>query len=62
MFPYCSIHKYAQTSPDGKTYNEIDHVLMDKTWHSNIVDVPSLRGADFDTDHYLVIVKVGQRL
>jgi len=39
MFPHCSIHKYAWTSPDGRTHSQIDHVLIDKRWHSNKVHV-----------------------
>jgi hypothetical protein len=30
MFPHHSIHKYTRTSPDGKTGNQIDHVLVDR--------------------------------
>jgi hypothetical protein len=30
MFPHCSICKYTWTSPDGKTHNHIDHVLIHK--------------------------------
>jgi len=36
--------------------------LIDRRWHSNVLDVRSFRGADCDTDHYLVIAKVKERL
>jgi hypothetical protein len=36
--------------------------LIDKRWHSSILEVLSFRGADCDTDHYLVIAKVRERL
>ena len=50
------------TSPDGKTHNQIDHVLVDRRWHSSVQDVRCYRGADCDKDHYLVIAKVRERL
>jgi endonuclease/exonuclease/phosphatase family metal-dependent hydrolase len=39
MFPLHNIHKYTQTSPDGKTHNQIDHILVDRRRHSNVLDV-----------------------
>jgi endonuclease/exonuclease/phosphatase family metal-dependent hydrolase len=46
MFPHRNIHKYTWTSPDGKTHNKIDHILVDRRRHSNILDVRSHRAAD----------------
>jgi len=36
--------------------------LIDRRWHSSVLDMRSFRGADCDTDHYLVIAKVRERL
>jgi hypothetical protein len=46
MYPHHNIHKYICTSPDWKTCNQIDHVLMGKRQHPNTVDVQSFRGDD----------------
>jgi hypothetical protein len=62
MFPHHNIHKYTWTSPDGKMHNQIEHILVDRRRHSNILDVRSYRAADCDTDHYLVVAKVTKRL
>ena len=62
MFPHRNIHNCNWTSPDGQTHNQIDLILVDRRWHSSIIDVRSFRGADCDTDHYLVVAKVRERL
>jgi hypothetical protein len=36
--------------------------LIDKRRYSNILDVRSFRGADCDTDHYLVVAKLRERI
>jgi hypothetical protein len=46
----------------GRLSNQIDHILVDRRWHSRILDVRSFRGADCDTDNYLVVAKIRERL
>ena len=55
-----NIHKYTSNSPDGKTHNQSDHILIDRKWHSSILDVRSSLGANCDTDHYFVAVNLGK--
>jgi len=62
MFQHQNIHKYTCTSPDGKTHNQTDHILIDRRWHMSIIDVRSFRGADCDTDHYLVVAKGREKI
>jgi hypothetical protein len=61
-FRHRDIHKHNWTSPDGITRNQINHVLTDKRRHSNKSDVRFFRGADCDTDHYLVVTKLRERI
>jgi hypothetical protein len=58
MLHHRSIHKYTWTSPDGQTHNNTDHVLIDRSRNSIMLDVRSFIGADCDTDHYLVVAKI----
>jgi hypothetical protein len=62
MFPHRNIHKYTWTSPDGNTHNQIDHIPIDRRRHSSVLDIRSFRAADSDTDHYLVVAKIGERI
>jgi hypothetical protein len=62
MFPHHNIHNFTWTSPNGKTHNQIDHILIGRRWHSSILDVQLFRTADCDTDQYLVMTKVRERL
>jgi hypothetical protein len=38
VFPPTHIHKYTWTSPNKKTHNQIDHMLIDNRWHSSVPD------------------------
>jgi endonuclease/exonuclease/phosphatase family metal-dependent hydrolase len=50
------------TSPDGKTHNRIDHIFTARRRHSNVLDIRLFRAADCDTDHYLVLIEVREKL
>jgi hypothetical protein len=45
-----------------KTHDQIDHNLVERRRHSNALDVRSVREADCDTDHNLVVAKFRERL
>jgi len=60
MFSHRNIHKHKWTSPDGQTRNQTELILIDRRRHSSILDVRSFRGADCDTDHYLVVANLGK--
>ena len=53
VFLHRNSSQYTRTSPDVKTHNLIDQILIDRRWNSNVLDVQSLRGSDCDTNLYL---------
>ncbi|XP_060846523.1 craniofacial development protein 2-like [Rhopalosiphum padi] len=54
-FPRKNIYKHTWSAPDGKTKSQIDHIIIDKRHKTSIRNIKSYRGADGDTDHYLVV-------
>jgi hypothetical protein len=54
-------HKCTWTSSDGKTYNQIDHMLIDRRRHSSILDLRYFVRADCDADHCLMVAGVPER-
>ena len=62
LCPHQNTHKSTWTSPKRQTHNQIDHILIHRGWHLSMIDVWTFRGADCDTDHYLLVAKVRERL
>jgi hypothetical protein len=62
MFPHKDRHKVTWKSPDGNTTNQIDHILTDLHHKSNLQDTRSYRGTNMDSDHFLTIVKLRNRI
>lgn len=62
MIEHKNIHKRTWVSSDGKTWNQIDHILIDTRHASNCLDVQSLRRADANSDHFLVRAKMRTRI
>jgi len=60
--PHKDIHKITWRSSDGVTFSQIDHLLIDRRHKSNLMDVRSYRGANIDSDHYLVTVRLRARI
>jgi hypothetical protein len=52
MFPHHNIYKYTWTFPEGKMHSQIDHVLLDRSQHSSVLYIRSLRWADCGTNCY----------
>jgi hypothetical protein len=50
MFPHQNTHKYTRTSLDGKTNNQIDHIMIERRWYLSILDVQAFWEAGCDTD------------
>ena len=45
------------TSPDGQYQNQIDYILCSRRWRSSIQSAETRPGADYSSDHELLIAK-----
>ena len=52
------IHKLTWKSPDGRTSNQIDHIIINGKWCRSLQDVRVCRGTDIYSDYYLVTARI----
>ncbi|XP_076045216.1 uncharacterized protein LOC143027672 [Oratosquilla oratoria] len=62
VFPHKDIHKQTWISPDDRTSNQIDHILIHREHRSALQDVRVFRGAGCDSDHHMVVGKIKAKL
>ena len=62
LFNHRDIHKLTWTSPNDRDHNQIDHIMINGTWRSSLLDVRVRRGADVSSDHYLVVATLRLKL
>ena len=50
------------TPPDGQHQNQIDYILCSQRWRSSMQSAKTRPGADFGSDHELLIAKFRLKL
>jgi len=61
-FSHKDIHKEKWYSVDGRTVNQIDHVLISNRFRSAITDNKAQRGPDIGSDHNLLKTNFKKKL
>ena len=62
IFRHKEVHKQIWLSPDRRTRNQIDHVLINRKFRTSVLDARAIRSADIKSDHHLVRTKLRLKL
>ena len=58
LLKHKDIHKYTWTSPNNRDQNQIDHIAITGRHRRSLLDTRVMSGADVESDHHLVLVKI----
>jgi endonuclease/exonuclease/phosphatase family metal-dependent hydrolase len=61
-YPRKDIHKGTWKIPGTNDTNQIDHILVSKKWATDIENIRTYRGANSDSDHFLVGARLKQKI
>ena len=61
-FQQKNCRKWTWASPDGRTKNMVDLILIDKRWITAVQLCRTFQGADIDSDHSLVMANIRVKL
>ncbi|XP_072041109.1 craniofacial development protein 2-like [Amphiura filiformis] len=53
---------YTWISPDGRTRNQIDYILIKRRWRSSVKVAKTYPGADCGSDHQLLVAEIRSKL
>ena len=62
LFQHHQRRLYTWTSPDGRHQNQTDNILCSQRWRSSIQSAKTRPGADWGSDHELLIAKFRLKL
>ena len=61
-YPRKDMHKGNWKIPGTEDTNQIDHILVSKIWATYIENIRTYRGANSDSDHFLVGARLKQKI
>jgi len=61
-YPRKDIHHGTWKIPGTEDINQIDHILVSKRWATDIENIRTFRGANSDSDHFLVGARLKQKI
>ena len=56
LFQHHHRHLYCWVSPDKKTRNQTDYIMINKKWKGSVQNTKTRPGSDSNSDHQLLVI------